>query len=197
MVYVDAFYGGEETGPTINEVQAKILTLNIAKKIVRSVNSMGTGAHLLRKDDGFLSSGEKIRMLHKEDAKAYLGVKIDESERDCIHIVRPSEKSSYKRRDGSKLSSDDLFPNIAILVKKRSTSLANMLQEKLVKTSMCVSIETSSDQLLEASSHARPTVIVDFRTTGSRDSFLFDKKKMDEISATISLAIDSFTKGKK
>lgn len=193
-VYVDAFYGGEETGPAINDLPAKMLTLNISKEIVLVARRLGVNTNLLREEDRFVPDGQKISHLHSANAFAYLGIKIDHAERDCVHIIRPSETSSFRARDRSKNSSDDPFTLIAATVKKRSASFARVLQEKLSITSMCISMESSSDHLLEVSSHARPSIIIDFQTTGSGGSYLLDKKKMDEISASVSAAVDSYIK---
>ncbi len=202
-VYIDPFYGGENSGPIIAKThKAKDITLQIGKELQKKLEARGTNVNLSRNKDVLLASDMRIVSAKSLGADVYIGVRVSYQDNDCIRLYHLKSHLIKSKTSGDRNSLEDIYKALEIDdLAFESDRLATIISTKLekVKAVACVSTSTqyNDDEVFDViASSPCPVVIVDFSVAKSADinSYILNSDKINKAINAISEAVMEFMK---
>ncbi len=86
-IVVDPGHGGSDPGAMRNDVQEKIITLQIAEKVVKMLEAQGATVYMTRSDDTFVSLSDRVTYSNVKKPDLFVSIHINASERPEIHGI--------------------------------------------------------------------------------------------------------------
>ena len=108
LIYLDAGHGGKDSGAVNGTHKESVYALKIAKKVGDILTNRGYRIGYTRKDDTFVSLGDRCRISNNADANIFVS----------IHLNSAANKSAYGVETFHHPSSSDMSKRIATSIQK-------------------------------------------------------------------------------
>lgn len=108
VIVVDAGHGGSDPGAQRGDIQEKEITLSIAAKLKKLLESKGARVVMTRNDDSFVSLADRVRITNEVKPDAFISVHINALETNqTIHGIE-----TYYQTEQSKSLAESIHGNL-------------------------------------------------------------------------------------
>ncbi|HXM32468.1 MAG TPA: N-acetylmuramoyl-L-alanine amidase [Chthoniobacterales bacterium] len=189
VVVIDPGHGGLDSGTMKAGMIEKDLTLDVARRAERLLQSRGLVTLLTRADDSYISLAARAAIANEQPNCIFISIHFDEAGRSAATGI----ETYYAARQGSipeRLMSWLPFLQKASLesTNSESQSLASFIQEELVVHTQAVNRGTRPEQFFVIANVRHPAVLVEggFLTNKDDVSKLGTEDYREQIAAAIS-----------
>jgi len=189
LVVIDPGHGGLDSGTMKGGMIEKDLTLDVARRAERLLQSRGLATMLTRADDSYVSLVARAAIANEQPNCIFISIHFDEAGRPAATGV----ETYYAARQASipeRLMSWLPFLQKAALesANSESQSLASFIQEELVAHTQAVNRGTKPQQFFVIANVLRPSVLVEggFLTNKDEVTKLATENYREQIAAAIS-----------
>jgi len=189
LVVIDPGHGGLDSGTMKGGMIEKDLTLDVARRAERLLQSRGLAAMLTRADDSYVSLAARAAIANEQPNCIFVSIHFDEAGRPAATGV----ETYYAARQASipeRLMSWLPFLQKAALesANSESQSLASFIQEELVAHTQAVNRGTKPQQFFVIANVLHPSVLVEggFLTNKDEVTKLATENYREQIAAAIS-----------
>ena len=189
LVVIDPGHGGLDSGTMKTGMVEKDLTLDVARRAERLLQSRGLATMLTRADDSYISLAARAAIANEQPHCIFISIHFDEAGRSAatgIETYYAARQVSIPERVMSWLP----FVQKASLesANSESQSLASFIQEELVAHTQAVNRGTRPHQFFVIANVRHPAVLVEGGFLTNRDdvSKLATEDYREQIAAAIS-----------
>ena len=189
VVVIDPGHGGLDSGTMKGGMIEKDLTLDVARRAERLLQSRGLATMLTRADDSYVSLAARAAIANEQPNCIFVSIHFDEAGRPAATGV----ETYYAARQASipeRLMSWLPFLQKAALesANSESQSLASFIQEELVAHTQAVNRGTKPQQFFVIANVLHPSVLVEggFLTNKDEVTKLATENYREQIAAAIS-----------
>jgi N-acetylmuramoyl-L-alanine amidase len=188
VVVLDPGHGGKDSGAMCGGVMEKDLTLDIARRVDRLLDSEGVATLMTRVGDSFVSLADRAAFGNRAKQSIFISIHFNEDNKPVASGVE-TYYAAHQIDSGSALASWLPFfsrpPSSS--PKPESQSLAGFIQEALVARTRCVDRGTQAKQFFVIANVTSPAVLIEagFITNKDELSKLVSESYRDQLAAAV------------
>lgn len=188
VVVLDPGHGGEDSGAMCGGVMEKDLTLDVARRVDRLLDSEGVGTLMTRLGDSYVSLPDRAAFGNRARDSIFISIHFNEDNKPVASGVE-TYYAAHQINSGSAFAS--WFPFFSRLPsnlpKPESQSLAGFIQQALVARTRSVDRGTQAKQFFVIANVASPAVLIEggFITNKEELSKLASEDYRDQIAAAV------------
>ena len=188
VVVLDPGHGGEDSGAMCGGVMEKDLTLDIARRIDRLLDSEGVATLMTRLGDSYVSLAERAAFGNRSKESIFISIHFNEDNKPVASGVE-TYYAAHQIDSGSTFASWLPFfsrpPSNS--PKPESQSLASFIQEALVVRTRSVDRGTQAKQFFVIANVTSPAVLIEcgFITNKDELSKLISEDYRDQLAAAV------------
>ena len=188
VVVLDPGHGGEDSGAMCGGVMEKDLTLDIARRIDRLLDSEGVATLMTRLGDSYVSLAERAAFGNRSKESIFISIHFNEDNKPVASGVE-TYYATHQINSGSTFASWLPFfsrpPSNS--PKPESQSLASFIQEALVARTRSVDRGTQAKQFFVIANVTSPAVLIEcgFITNKDELSKLVSEDYRDQLAAAV------------
>ena len=188
VVVLDPGHGGEDSGAKCGGVMEKDLTLDIARRIDRLLDSEGVATLMTRLGDSYVSLADRAAFGNRVNESIFISIHFNEDNKPVASGVE-TYYAAHQINSGSTFGSWLPFfsrpPSNS--PKPESQSLASFIQEALVARTRSVDRGTQAKQFFVIANVTSPAVLIEggFITNKDELSKLVSEDYRDQLAAAV------------
>src|SRR4051794_24380872 len=188
VVVLDPGHGGEDSGAMCGGVMEKDLTLDIARRVDRLLDSEGVATSMTRVGDSFVSLADRAAFGNRAKQSIFISIHFNEDNKPVASGVE-TYYAAHQIDSGSAFASWLPFfsrpPSSS--PKPESQSLAGFIQEALVARTRSVDRGTQAKQFFVIANVTSPAVLIEagFITNKDELSKLVSEDYRDQLAAAV------------
>jgi len=188
VVVLDPGHGGEDSGAMCGGVMEKDLTLDVARRVDRLLDSEGIATLMTRLGDSYVSLADRAAFGNRVNDSIFISIHFNEDNKPVASGVE-TYYAAHQITSGSTLASWLPFftrpPSNS--PKPESQSLAGFIQEALVARTRSVDRGTQSKQFFVIANVTSPAVLIEggFITNKNELSKLANEDYRDQLAAAV------------
>ena len=188
VVVLDPGHGGEDSGAMCGGVMEKDLTLDIARRIDRLLDSEGVATLMTRLGDSFVSLADRAAFGNRAKESIFISIHFNEDNKPVASGVE-TYYAAHQINSGSTFASWLPFfsrpPSNS--PKPESQSLASFIQEALVVRTRSIDRGTQAKQFFVIANVTSPAVLIEggFITNKDELSKLVSEDYRDQLAAAV------------
>ena len=188
VVVLDPGHGGEDSGAMCGGVMEKDLTLDVARRVDRLLDSEGVATLMTRLGDSYVSLADRAAFGNRARDSIFISIHFNEDNKPVASGVE-TYYAAHQINSGSTFASWLPFfsrpPSNS--PKPESQSLAGFIQEALVARTRSVDRGTQAKQFFVIANVASPAVLIEggFITNKEELSKLASEDYRDQIAAAV------------
>src|SRR5215469_1865374 len=188
VVVLDPGHGGQDSGAMCGGVMEKDLTLDIARRVDRLLDSQGIATLMTRLGDSYVSLADRAAFGNRANDSIFISIHFNEDNKPVASGVE-TYYASHQITSGSTLASWLPFfsrrPSNS--PKPESQSLAGFVQEALVARTRSVDRGTQTKQFFVIANVTSPAVLIEggFITNKDELSKLASDDYRDQLAAAV------------
>jgi N-acetylmuramoyl-L-alanine amidase len=188
VVVLDPGHGGEDSGAMCGGVMEKDLTLDVARRVDRLLDSEGVATLMTRLGDSYVSLADRAAFGNRARDSIFISIHFNEDNKPVASGVE-TYYAAHQINSGSTFASWLPFfsrPS-SNSAKPESQSLAGFIQEALVARTRSVDRGTQAKQFFVIANVTSPAVLIEggFITNKEELSKLASEDYRDQIAAAI------------
>lgn len=193
-VVIDAGHGGKDSGAVRNGVMEKDLTLDVALRLQRKLQSSALATIMTRSGDEFISLAGRAAAANRENDCIFVSIHFDEGSRaaatgvQTFYAAHQIQNSSWPTWLPFLHSISGDAPNL------KSQSLAGFVQESLVAKTQAFNRGTKAEQFYVVSNVRHPAVLIEggFLTNADEINRLGTEAYREQLAAAIADGITRY-----
>ena len=188
VVVLDPGHGGEDSGAMCGGVMEKDLTLDLARRVDRLLDSQGIATLMTRIGDSYVSLADRAAFGNRTNDSIFISIHFNEDNKPVASGVE-TYYAAHQIGSGSKLASWLPFfsrpPSNS--PKPESQSLAGFIQEALVARTRSIDRGTQAKQFFVITNVTSPAVLIEggFITNKDELSKLATEDYRDQLAAAV------------
>jgi N-acetylmuramoyl-L-alanine amidase len=188
VVVLDPGHGGEDSGAMCGGVMEKDLTLDIARRVDRLLDSEGVATSMTRLGDSYVSLADRAAFGNRAKESIFISIHFNEDNKPVASGVE-TYYAAHQINSGSTFGSWLPFfsrpPSNS--PKPESQSLAGFIQEALVVRTRAVDRGTQAKQFFVIANVTSPAVLIEggFITNKDELSKLVSEDYRDQLAAAV------------
>jgi N-acetylmuramoyl-L-alanine amidase len=188
VVVLDPGHGGEDSGAMCSGVMEKDLTLDIARRVDRLLDSEGVATLMTRVGDSYVSLADRAAFGNRATGSIFISIHFNEDNKPVASGVE-TYYAAHQINSGSTFASWLPFfsrpPSDS--PKPESQSLAGFIQEALVARTRSVDRGTQAKQFFVIANVTSPAVLIEggFITNKDELSKLVSEDYRDQLAAAV------------
>ena len=188
VVILDPGHGGEDSGAMCGGVMEKDLTLDVARRVDRLLDSQGIATLLTRLGDSYVSLADRAAFGNRANESIFISIHFNEDNKPVASGVE-TYYAAHQIDSGSTFASWLPFfsrpPSNS--PKPESQSLAGFIQEALVARTRSVDRGTQAKQFFVISNVTSPAVLIEGGFITNKDELLklASEDYRDQIAAAV------------
>ena len=188
VVVLDPGHGGEDSGAMCGEVMEKDLTLDVARRVDRLLDSEGVATLMTRLGDSYVSLADRAAFGNRARESIFISIHFNEDNKPVASGVE-TYFAAHQINSGSTFASWLPFfshpPSNS--PKPESQSLAGFIQEALVARTRSVDRGTQAKQFFVIANVTSPAVLIEggFITNKDELSKLSSEDYRDQLAAAV------------
>ena len=188
VVVLDPGHGGEDSGAMCGGVMEKDLTLDIARRVDRLLDSEGVATLMTRLGDSYVSLADRAAFGNRANGSIFISIHFNEDNKPVASGVE-TYYAAHQINSGSTFASWLPFfsrpPSNS--PKPESQSLAGFIQEALVARTRSVDRGTQAKQFFVIANVTSPAVLIEggFITNKDELSKLVSEDYRDQLAAAV------------
>jgi N-acetylmuramoyl-L-alanine amidase len=188
VVVLDPGHGGEDSGAMCGGVMEKDLTLDIARRVDRLLDSEGVATLMTRVGDSYVSLADRAAFGNRAKESIFVSIHFNEDNKPVASGVE-TYYAAHQINSGSTFASWLPFfsrqPSNS--PKPESQSLAGFIQEALVARTRSVDRGTQAKQFFVIANVTSPAVLIEggFITNKDELSKLVSEEYRDQLAAAV------------
>jgi N-acetylmuramoyl-L-alanine amidase len=188
VVVLDPGHGGEDSGAMCSGVMEKDLTLDIARRVDRLLDSEGVATLMTRVGDSYVSLADRAAFGNRATGSIFISIHFNEDNKPVASGVE-TYYAAHQLNSGSTFASWLPFfsrpPSNS--PKPESQSLAGFIQEALVARTRSVDRGTQARQFFVIANVTSPAVLIEagFITNKDELSKLVSEDYRDQLAAAV------------
>jgi N-acetylmuramoyl-L-alanine amidase len=188
VVVLDPGHGGKDSGAMCGGVMEKDLTLDIARRVDRLLDSEGVATSMTRVGDSFVSLADRAAFGNRAKQSIFISIHFNEDNKPVASGVE-TYYAAHQIDSGSAFASWLPFFSRppASSPKPESQSLAGFIQEALVARTRSVDRGTQAKQFFVIANVTSPAVLIEagFITNKDELSKLVSEEYRDQLAAAV------------
>jgi N-acetylmuramoyl-L-alanine amidase len=188
VVVLDPGHGGQDSGAMCGGVMEKDLTLDIARRVDRLLDSQGIATLMTRLGDSYVSLVDRAAFGNRANDSIFVSIHFNEDNKPVASGVE-TYYAAHQIASGSTLASWLLFFSRQPLnsPKPESQSLAGFIQEALVARTRSIDRGTQAKQFFVIANVTSPAVLIEggFITNKDELSKLASEDYRDQLAAAV------------
>ena len=188
VVVLDPGHGGQDSGATCGGVLEKDLTLDVARRIDRLLNSEGVATLMTRMGDTYLSLADRAAFSNRVTKGIFVSIHFNEDNKPVASGVE-TYYAGHQITAGSLLASwlPFLWRPLSDSPNPESQNLAGFIQEALVARTRSIDRGTQARQFFVIANVTAPAVLIEggFLTNKEDISKLASEDYRDQIAAAV------------
>jgi N-acetylmuramoyl-L-alanine amidase len=188
VVVLDPGHGGEDSGAMCGGVMEKDLTLDVARRVDRLLDSEGVATLMTRLGDSYVSLADRAAFGNRVKDSIFISIHFNEDNKPVASGVE-TYYASHQVNSGTTFASWLPFfsRTPASSPKPESQSLAGLIQEALVARTRSIDRGTQARQFFVIANVTSPAVLVEggFITNKEELSKLASEDYRDQIAAAV------------
>ena len=188
VVILDPGHGGQDSGAMVGGIMEKDLTLDVARRLERLLDSQGVATLMTRLGDTYVSLADRVAIGNRVGDSIFVSIHFNEDNKPVATGVE-TYYAAHQIGSGFLLASWLPFlsrpsPNFP---KPESQSLAGFIQEALVARTRSVDRGTQAKQFFVIANVTSPAVLVEggFLTNKDDVSKLVSEDYRDQLAAAV------------
>ena len=188
VVVLDPGHGGQDSGAMCGGVMEKDLTLDVARRVDRLLDSQGVATLMTRLGDNYVSLADRAAFGNRANDSIFISIHFNEDNKPVASGVE-TYYAAHQISSSSTLASWLPFfsrppPNSP---KPQSQSLASFIQEALVARTRSVDRGTQAKQFFVIANVTSPAVLIEggFITNKDELSKLANEDYRDQLAAAV------------
>ena len=188
VVILDPGHGGQDSGAMCGGVMEKDLTLDVARRVDRLLDSQGIATLMTRLGDSYVSLADRAAFGNRANESIFISIHFNEDNKPVASGVE-TYYAAHQIASGSTLASWLPFfsrppPNSP---KPESQSLASFIQEALVVRTRSIDRGTQAKQFFVIANVTSPAVLIEggFITNKDELSKLASEDYRDQLAAAV------------
>ena len=188
VVVLDPGHGGQDSGAMVGGVMEKDLTLDVARRVDRLLESEGVATLLTRLGDSYVSLADRAAFGNRVKESIFISIHFNEDNKPVASGVE-TYYAAHQINSGSTFASWLPFfsrpPSNS--PKPESQSLASFIQEALVARTRSVDRGTQAKQFFVIANVTSPAVLIEggFITNKDELSKLVSEDYRDQLAAAV------------
>src|SRR5213592_5207877 len=188
VVVLDPGHGGQDSGAMCGGVLEKDLTLDVARRIDRLLNSEGIATLMTRVGDTYVSLGDRAAFANRARKSIFVSIHFNEDNKPVVSGVE-TYYAAHQITAGSFLASwlPFLWRPLSDSPNPESQRLAGFIQEALVARTRAINRGTQPGQFFVIANVTSPAVLIEggFLTNKEDISKLASEDYRDQIAAAV------------
>jgi len=188
VVVLDPGHGGQDSGAMCGGVMEKDLTLDVARRVDRLLNSQGIATLMTRLGDSYVSLADRAAFGNRANDSIFISIHFNEDNKPVAGGVE-TYYAAHQIASGSSLVSWLPFfsRTSSSSPKPESQSLAGFIQEALVARTRSVDRGTHAKQFFVIANVTSPAVLIEggFITNKEELSKLASEDYRDQLAAAV------------
>src|SRR5213596_3400862 len=188
VVVLDPGHGGQDSGAMCGGVLEKDLTLDVARRIDRLLNSEGIATLMTRVGDTYVSLGDRAAFANRARKSIFVSIHFNEDNKPVASGVE-TYYAAHQITAGSFLASwlPFLWRPLSDSPNPESQNLAGLIQEALVARTRSIDRGTQGRQFFVIATVTSPAVLIEggFLTNKEDISKLATEDYRDQIAAAV------------
>src|SRR5438876_9099933 len=188
VVVLDPGHGGQDSGAMCGGVLEKDLTLDVARRIDRLLNSEGIATLMTRVGDTYVSLGDRAAFANRARKSIFVSIHFNEDNKPVASGVE-TYYAAHQITAGSFLASwlPFLWRPLSDSPNPESQNLAGLIQEALVARTRAVDRGTQANEFFVIANVTAPAVLIEggFLTNKEDISRLATEDYRDQIAAAV------------
>ena len=188
VVVLDPGHGGEDSGAMCGGVMEKDLTLDVARRVDRLLDSEGVATLMTRLGDSFVSLADRAAFGNRVKDSIFISIHFNEDNKPVASGVE-TYYAAHQNNSGSTFGSWLPFFSQppSNMPKPESQSLAGFIQEALVARTRSFDRGTQAKQFFVIANVTSPAVLIEggFITNKDELSKLASEDYRDQIAAAV------------
>src|SRR5215469_14553086 len=188
VVVLDPGHGGQDSGAMCGGVMEKDLTLDVARRVDRLLDSQGIATLMTRLGDSYISLADRAAFGNRTNDSIFISIHFNEDNKPIASGVE-TYYAAHQIASGSSLASWlPLFSRTwSSSPKPESQSLAGFIQEALVARTRSVDRGTQAKQFFVIANVTSPAVLIEggFITNKDELSKLASEDYRDQLAAAV------------
>jgi N-acetylmuramoyl-L-alanine amidase len=188
VVVLDPGHGGQDSGAMCGGVMEKDLTLDVARRVDRLLDSEGVATLMTRLGDTYVSLADRAAFGNRAKDSIFISIHFNEDNKPVASGVETYYAAHQINSDSSFASWLPFFPRPpSNSPKPESQSLAGFIQEALVARTRSVDRGTQSKQFFVIANVSSPAVLIEggFITNQDELSKLASEDYRDQLAAAV------------
>ena len=188
VVVLDPGHGGQDSGAICGGVMEKDLTLDVARRVDRLLDSQGIATLMTRLGDSYISLADRAAFGNRTNGSIFISIHFNEDNKPVASGVE-TYYAAHQIASGSSLASWLPFfsRTSSSSPKPESQSLAGFIQEALVARTRSVDRGTQAKQFFVIANVTSPAVLIEggFITNKNELSKLASEDYRDQLAAAV------------
>src|SRR5882724_4930479 len=188
VVVLDPGHGGQDSGAMCGGVLEKDLTLDVARRIDRLLNSEGIATLMTRVGDTYVSLGDRAAFANRARKSIFVSIHFNEDNKPVASGVE-TYYAAHQITAGSFLASwlPFLWRPLSDSPNPESQNLAALVQEALVARTRSIDRGTEARQFFVIANVTSPAILIEggFLTNKEDISKLASEDYRDQIAAAV------------
>jgi N-acetylmuramoyl-L-alanine amidase len=188
VVVLDPGHGGQDSGAMCGGVMEKDLTLDVARRVDRLLDSQGIATLMTRLGDSYVSLADRAAFGNRANDSIFISIHFNEDNKPVASGVE-TYYAAHQIASGSSLASWLPFfsHTSSNSPKPESQSLAGFIQEALVARTRSVDRGTQAKQFFVIANVTSPAVLIEggFITNKDELSKLASEDYRDQLAAAV------------
>jgi N-acetylmuramoyl-L-alanine amidase len=188
VVVLDPGHGGQDSGAMCGGLLEKDLTLDVARRVDRLLDSEGIATLMTRLGDTYVSLADRAAFANRVRNCIFVSIHFNEDNKPVASGVE-TYYASHQITSGSSLASwlPFLWRPLSELPNPESQSLAGFIQEALVARTRAINRGTQPGQFFVIANVTSPAVLIEggFLTNKEDISKLVSEDYRDQIAAAV------------
>src|SRR6188472_738287 len=188
VVVLDPGHGGQDSGAMCGGVMEKDLTLDVARRVDRLLDSQGIATFMTRLGDSYVSLADRAAFGNRAQESIFISIHFNEDNKPVASGVE-TYYAAHQINPGSTFASWLPFFSRSPSNSPRpeSQSLAGFIQEALVARTRSVDRGTQAKQFFVIANVASPAVLIEggFITNKDELSKLVSEDYRDQLAAAV------------
>jgi len=188
VVVLDPGHGGQDSGAMCGGVMEKDLTLDVARRVDRLLDSQGIATLMTRLGDSYISLADRAAFGNRTNDSIFISIHFNEDNKPVASGVE-TYYAAHQIASGSSLASWLPFfsRTSSSSPKPESQSLAGFIQEALVARTRSVDRGTQAKQFFVIANVTSPAVLIEggFITNKDELSKLASEDYRDQLAAAV------------
>ena len=188
VVVLDPGHGGQDSGAMVGGVMEKDLTLDVARRVDRLLDSEGVATLMTRLGDSYVSLADRAAFGNRSKESIFISIHFNEDNKPVASGVE-TYYAAHQINSGSTFASWLPFfsrpPSNS--PKPESQSLASFIQEALVARTRSIDRGTQAKQFFVIANVTSPAVLIEggFITNKDELSKLVSEDYRDQLAAAV------------